>query len=234
MKKELNLEDVRFSIEIEVEFPNTENSEELINKHRVIPGWEMDYDGTLDNGAEYRPKKRNKLHFTTDSLTQITEIIALIKAHKGRIRPSCGFHIHIDTKYFSNKDIVSIVKRFISRQDYIVKKFNTLKNRLKSQSCKVPKEVYDKITPEMITQIKRGNNFSRYEDNYTGDLSYFTERHFALNLQALEAHGTLEFRLFNGTIQYRRIRNYVKWTIQFCINNRFHEKNKKSKKNYNK
>lgn len=65
-----NLKNVRFSIEMEVEFPDSKDSQKLINKHRLIRGWEIDYDGSLDNGAEYRPKDRNKLYWTMIALTK--------------------------------------------------------------------------------------------------------------------------------------------------------------------
>lgn len=40
-KKDRALDTVRVGVEIEVEFKNEEISEKLINKHRVIPKWDI-------------------------------------------------------------------------------------------------------------------------------------------------------------------------------------------------
>ena len=42
------LSNIRFGIEIEVEFPLVKDSYELIEKNRLIRGWEIDYDGCFD------------------------------------------------------------------------------------------------------------------------------------------------------------------------------------------
>jgi len=203
------LENIRFGIEIEVEFPEAEDSYSLISKHRIIPGWTIDDDGSLDNGAEYKPKNNNKLYFEKDCITQIKEILALIKVHKGHIKPSCGLHCHIDMSKFNNQEIVNIVKYFIFNQDKIIKDFVVLKSRLRRTTKKVPFHIYKKIKKSTIKDIKR--------DYYLGKEDYFNDRYYLLNLQSLNKHKTLEFRLSNGTIQIRKIRHYIRWCIEFCL-----------------
>lgn len=207
MKKKLD--NIRFAIELEVEFPKHKDSQKLIDKHRIISGWEMDIENSLENGAEYRPKKRNKLYFNEDSLDQIREIIGLIKAHRGNIKPSCGLHIHIDMSNFSDKEIVNITKAFIKHQDYLYKEFKVLKSRLDDMAHSIPTTEAKNITEYNIKQVKNGSVDVESE--------YLRERFFALNLQSLHKYNTLEFRLFNGTIQVSRIKAYVKWAIQFCL-----------------
>ena len=213
-RRKVVLQAVRFGIEIEVEFPETEESRELIEKHRLIRGWEIDDDGSLDNGAEYRPKNSNHLHYDKDSLDQIKEIIGLIKAHKGHIRPTCGLHLHINMKQFTEKEIISIIKSFAKQQNHLFRKFNVLKSR-NDTAMKLPKIDVARLTPQIIKKIKQGALELGPE--------YFHERHFSLNLLSLKEHGTLEFRLFNGTIMIRKIQSYIKWAIQFCIENGKHE-----------
>ena len=209
-KKERTLENVRFGVEIEVEFPTVKDSMLLIQKHRIIKGWEMDSDGSLDNGAEYRPKNRNKLYFNEDCEDQIKEIIGLIKAHRGTIRPTCGLHIHIDTSKFTNKEIVQIIKKFIIKQDGLYRKFRVLKHRIETSAMKIPKSIKTKINSNIVDKLYD-------EDYFETNVDYFKHRHYGLNITSLNTHNTLEFRLFNGTIQVRNILNYIKWTIEFCI-----------------
>lgn len=203
------LEKIRFGVEIEVEFPKEKDSWDLIQRNKVIAGWSMDYDGSLNNGAEYKPKDKNHLYYNDESMTQIKEIIALVKVHKGNIRPTCGLHIHVDMKQFNNKEIINIVKAFIRKQDDIIKKFKVLKFRLSEQQ-KIHKNIIKKLNVNTIRNIKKGKNLT--ED-------FFNDRYYLLNIQSLHEHKTLEFRLFNGTIQPSKIKKYIKWALEFCIRN---------------
>jgi len=211
MRKKRELNKIRFAVEIEVEFPDVKDSYNLIEKNRLIRGWELDYDGSLNNGAEYRPKDRNHLYFNEDSFDQIKEIIGLIKAHKGHIKPSCGFHVHIDTKKFTRKEIINIAKAFYKHQDYIYQEFKVLKSREKENAKKLHKGMTEKLNTRKVTLISRGDCAFK-ED-------VFMDRDYGLNLYALNLHNTIEFRFFNGTIQARKIKQYVKWCIEFCLNN---------------
>ena len=212
-KKARTFETLRFSVEIEVEFPDQKDSQKLIEKHRIIRGWALDYDGSLENGAEYRPKDRNKLFWNEDSIDQIKEIIGLIKAHKGDIRSTCGLHVHVDMKDFTYKEIARIIKMYIKDQHKICKEFKMLKCRT-DYAQKIPKSVRRYLTESNIRKVK--NNELEYGE---GGCEYLTERHYSLNIDALNKHGTLEFRLFNGSIQIRRIKKYIKWCLNFCIKN---------------
>ena len=212
-KKARTFETLRFSVEIEVEFSDKKDSQKLIEKHRIIPGWALDYDGSLDNGAEYRPKDRTHLHWNEDSIDQIKEIIGLIKAHKGDIRSTCGLHVHVDMKDFTYREIANIIKAYIKDQNKICKEFKMLKQRL-DYAQKIPKSVIRYLTESNIRKVKEGQ--LEYGE---GGCQYLTERHYSLNVDALHKHGTLEFRLFNGSIQIRRIKAYIKWCLNFCLNN---------------
>lgn len=202
---------VRFGVELEVEFPHSKDSQKLIAKHRLISGWEIDFDGTLDNGAEYRPKNKNKLFWNEDCFDQIKEIIGLIKAHRGNIKGStCGLHVHVDMKQFSNSEIVNIIKTFIKEQGKIYRQFRIIPSR-KEYAQKIPIEVIKQLT------IKRIQDLRRYQDINDYDSGYFTDRHYAVNILSLNKHGTMEFRLFNGSLKINQIKKAIKFAIQFCL-----------------
>lgn len=169
-KTEIKLVDIRkirFAVEIEVEFPHSKDSQKLIERHRVLDGWEIDDDGSLTNGAEYRPKNGNHLHFNEESLTQIKEILALIKVHKGRVGKNCGLHIHINCKNYSDKQIMFIVKEFVACQKYIVKAFNVHSDRLEDTCKLLPKENLSKLTEKQIHNFRKQTDEWSYE-GYNG------------------------------------------------------------------
>ena len=186
----------------------------MIKKHRIIPKWSLDYDGSLESGCEYRPKDCNKLHFNEDSIYQIKEILGLIKAHRGHIRSSCSLHVHVDASKLSNLEICNIVKAFIKVQPSIVRQFKPLRSRLHHYAKRIPRPILKEITPKIVGLIRSGQMNMDISDR-----DYFNERYYMLNLQSLEQHGSLEFRIFNGSVQIRTIKRNIKWCIEFVLNN---------------
>jgi hypothetical protein len=162
----VKIESIRYGIEIEVEFPRSKDSQKLIDRHRVLDGWEIDYDGSLENGAEYRPKNKNHLYWNEESLTQLKEILSLIKCHHGRVSKNCGLHIHINCKLFSDKQVLFIIKEFIACQRYIVKTFEVHPDRLENTCALLPKKGLSKLTEKQIHNFRRqtqGWNYSGYD-----------------------------------------------------------------------
>ena len=212
-KAKRTFDTLRFSIEAEVEYPNTKDSSKLIEKHRIIRGWDISYDGSLDNGSEYKPKDKNKLYWNEDCIDQIKEIIGLIKAHKGNSgNGTAGLHCHIDMSQFSYKEICNIVKAFIKQQNKIYKQFNVLKCRY-DYAQKIPKNTLKYITENNIKKVKDGSDSCR-------DINeYLCERHYGLNILALEKYNTLEFRFFNSSIQISNIKRAIKFCLNFCLDN---------------
>ena len=208
---------LRFAVEIEVEFPKAEDSSNLITRHKLIPGWEIDHDGSLDNGAEYRPRQGNHLHYNKESLTQLKEILALIRVHQGRVNQNCGLHIHINCKQFTDKQVLTIIQEFVHKQRYIVNKFKVHPTRLKNTCKLLPKKNLSEISVKKINTfraIDQDWNFSRY--------NYFSDKYYSLNITHLSRkdYGTLEFRLFNATLNYSDLKDRILWTLKFiksCI-----------------
>jgi hypothetical protein len=215
-KKEIRLIDItkiRFAVEIEVEFPHSKDSQKLIDRHRVLNGWEIDCDGSLDNGAEYRPKDGNHLYYNEESLTQLKEMLALIRVHRGKVMKSCGLHIHINCKNFTDKQILFIIKEFIACQKYIIKTFEVHPDRL-ADTCKLlPRENLNKLTEKQIHNFRKQTQEWSY-DGYNGLLD---EKYQALNVSHLRQgdYGTLEFRLFDATLSYKKLVAQIKWTLEF-------------------
>jgi hypothetical protein len=211
--KLIDIKKIRFAVEIEVEFPHSKDSQKLIDRHRVLEGWEIDYDGSLDNGAEYRPKNGNHLYWNEESLTQLKEILALIKVHRGKVMKTCGLHIHVNCKNFTDKQILEIVKEFIHRQKYIIKRFEVHPDRLEDTCKMLPRENLNKLTEKQIHNFRKQKEMWSYE-GYNGLLD---EKYQACNISHLREgdYGTIEFRLFDATLSYRKLKEQIYWTLTF-------------------
>jgi len=211
--KLVNISKIRFSPEIEVEFPKSKDSQKLIDRHTLLTGWEIDYDGSLANGAEYRPKRSNHLFYNEESMTQIKEMLALIRVHRGRVDKSCGLHIHINAKNFTDKQIVTIIKEFIAKQRYIVKRFEVHPDRLAGTCRLLPRENLNKLTEKQIHNFRRQTQ----EWSYSGYNGLLDEKYNALNITHLRQgdYGTLELRLFDSTLSFKKIKAQILWSLNF-------------------
>jgi len=113
-------------------------------------------------------------------------------------------------KDFTDKEIINIVRAFYRKQKSIIQKFKVLKYRLQEQSM-LPKGAL-KLNPKILNDIRK-DKASKYDEDY-----YYT-RYYLLNITSLNEFNTLEFRMANGTIQHKIIKQHIKWCLEFCKNN---------------
>jgi len=213
-KKELKIVDIRkirFAPEIEVEFNKNVDADKII-AHEKIRKWDVKYDGSLTNGAEFTPIDSNKLYWNRESLRQIQDVLRRIKTHRGVVSGRCGLHIHLDMTPFSDEEVVKIVQEFIHKQRWIVNKFHVKLDRLDNTCKLLPRKYLTKITARNIhTLRKQGDWYSQY--------NYF-DRYSALNILCLSINGSIEIRLFNASTSYEQLTSCIRWCLLFikdCI-----------------
>ena len=208
MKKRLKHIDIRFSVEIEVEFPTTDEDLYTIESETNISGWYVGEDGSLDYGLEYKPKINNHLYLNDKTINQIKTLCNNIKNVGGEALYSCGLHVHVDITNFTKKEICNIVKNFMDKQEMYAKKFNTRPDRL---------DCYCQFFPNDICNMNKIKEMVEYNDRdiYIENEPH-NKHHFILDTN-IYRHNTLEFRLFNGTLNYKKIIKYVRWAIDFTL-----------------
>ena len=213
-EKEIKLIDIhkiRFSPEFEFELPAKMDSDKLIDRGKTLKGWEIKGDGSLTNGIELSPEHSNHLYYNKDDLMQIKEVLALCRVYKAKALPSCGLHLHIDIKKFSDKQILFIIKEWVHRQKYIAKRFNVSKARIE-ETCKfLPKSELHKLTEKEIHAFR--NNLRSSFRSY----GYLDNKYYSLNANHLPKsdYQTLEFRMFSSTVNFREIKEAIYFTLNF-------------------
>jgi len=214
-KEEIKLVDIkriRFAPELEFEMPSEKISEKLIERGRTLRGWELKNDGSLEHGIEISPENSNHLYYNDDSLMQIKEILALVRVYRGKALPTCGLHIHISTKNMTDKQILNLIKEWVHRQKFIVKRFETSKERL-AETCKLlPRNELYKLTEKDIHAFR--NNLRTSFRSY----GYLDEKYYSLNASHLPKndYGTLEFRCFESTTNFKEIKSIIYFVLTFC------------------
>ena len=126
---------------------------------------------------------------------------------------SSGIHIHIDAKTHTPNSLKNLVNLVASKEDLLYKSLNIDIERLRY--CK-------KVNDDLIATINKKKPKTLealadiwYEGYGSEDRArhYHNSRYHGLNLHSTFTKGTIEFRLFNGTLHAGKIKAY----IQFCL-----------------
>ncbi len=124
----------------------------------------------------------------------IKSLCTTIKKRGGYVNKSCGGHIHIDAKdikdFMKKSDNVVLATKLITLCEPALYSV-TGRNRLNNSYCN-PISLRDEC------------HFNIPEEKIWDTDELFGDRYWSVNFSALEDHGTLEFRLFAGTLEHEK------------------------------
>ncbi|WP_373181223.1 amidoligase family protein [Clostridium butyricum] len=150
-----------------------------------------------------------------EDIETLQELIRKLR-HAGAVSESklkCGIHIHIGAKGHTPNTLKNLVNLIAAKEDLIYKSLEIDPARVKY--CK-------KVNNHLIETInkKKPKSLKELADIWYSDYGvenrsrhYHTSRYHGLNLHSTFTKGTIEFRLFNGTMHAGKIRSY----IVFCL-----------------
>lgn len=147
-----------------------------------------------------------------EDIVTIQEIIRKLKEHGAFVNKSCGIHVHIDASPFDARTLRNITNIMAAKEDLIYKALNVSVARQHRWCQPVEQRFLDELNqkkPKTLDGVERiwYNGASRSYEHYD------SSRYHCLNLHSVFQKGTIEFRLFNGTLHAGKIKAY----IQFCL-----------------
>lgn len=173
-------------------------------------------DGTTDYSDEYRVELVTP-PLNYEDIETLQEIIRVLREAGGKANSSCGIHVHVDGANHNADSLRRLTGIFNSRQDLFYEALNI--GHRANTWCK-------KTDPKLFQTMKKDKHLTTrkleviwYSDanhQYRGGIDhshYNNTRYQGLNLHAFFTKGTVEFRLFNGTMHAGKIKAY----IQFCL-----------------
>jgi len=191
--------------------------------------WKLERDSSIS--PEVKSGSENSKHYasedyqtemvspilTYDDLEDLQQIVRELREKGAFSNNSCGIHVHVDGANHSPLSLKRLVCFMIARQDLIYdsleigQRANRWCHKLNENILKEMKKnaVLDRETVERIW-------YGRANDGYCGGINhehYNETRYHGINLHAFFTKGTVEFRLFNGTLHAGKIKAY----IQFCL-----------------
>lgn len=204
-----------FGIEIECFGPTMEQAAEAIRatgieievegyNHHTRPVWKIVPDSSVANGFEVV----SPILSGNDGLGQVKKVATALVGAGAKVDRRCGFHVHVDARDLTGADLVNCVRRYAAHESVI-----------------------DSYMPE--ARRAGNNNFCR---SMSGILRYFenpttteapravagrvSERYYKFNLCAFLRHGTVEFRQHSGTVDYRKMLNWIAFCLHFVEDSR--------------
>lgn len=150
------------------------------------------------------------------------------------VNEDCGIHIHIDGVQQNRISLNNLLKIFYNMQDMVYDGLKVSQTRTQCVCKKIDKDLIDRIEeklPNSYNALILDWYNSYYRNDTTGDLTFDedingfcdlkwhmadqkdTSRNFGLNLHGFFHRGAIEFRLFNGTLDFKKIKAY----IDFCL-----------------
>ncbi len=149
---------------------------------------------------------------TYDEIPKLQKVVRALRAAGARCDAQTGIHVHVNASRHDAKSLARLVKLINSKEELLFKALRVNEARLAQYARRVDQRFLRRIVrraPEDLRQLNRA--WYGRQDLHPMHLS--ATRYFGLNLHAVWAKGTIEFRYFNGTTHAGKVKAYV----QLCL-----------------
>lgn len=147
-----------------------------------------------------------------EDIETIQELVRKLRRAGACVNDSCGIHIHVDAAPHSAKTLRNLVNIMVSKEDLLYKALAVDVAREDHYCQKTDLRFLDELNRKKPKSIE---SFERMW--YHGDSRRYTHydnsRYRALNLHSVFASGTIEFRLYNGTMHAGKIKTYIQLSL---------------------
>lgn len=190
------------------------NERDIADKeHRI---WRVVRDASIDAYSDEEQCELVTPILQYQDLEVLLGLVERIQESGGKVNRSCGLHIHVDAKGFTPQAVVNLVTLVGSREQLLYKALGIPKERMRY--CKrINDELVETILsekPENLEQLRK-NWYLESPYELVGG-KYHSTRYHGLNLHAMFTKGTIEFRLFNSTLNPIKVKAYVQFILALC------------------
>lgn len=165
-------------------------------------------------GEDYKVELVTPILYYSD-IENLQQIVRDLRHAGAKVNRSCGMHIHVGAEKFTPATLRNLSNLFANNEDMIYKALQVDEEHRNIDYCKKTSESYLKELNERKPDTEDAFRMIWYNDKtpYTYHRHYDDSRYRGLNLHAFFTKGTVEFRLFNGTLHAGKVKSY----IQFCL-----------------
>jgi hypothetical protein len=182
--------------------------------------WKVGTDGSLDSA----PSGTLGLEFKTIPLAgplglkALVEGVRVLKSAGAKVNASCGLHIHVGIPDATRLDVVRRLVAMCARFERVLYATTGSVTRENNTSYCVP--IRDKVKPTLekrawsrrdLVMAQQGNPYDENGDTVGNQRGYMgSSKYSSVNFQPLlDGRGTVEFRLFAGTLNVQKILGHL-------------------------
>ena len=179
--------------------------------------WKVMYDGSLPNNTL---RERGGAEIVSPILyyrdiETVQKLVTLLKSKGVQVNEKCGIHIHVGAHHLNVQQLKNLANVMYSKEDIIYKALQVSENR-EQHYCKKTDEVFiDKLNTEKPADMQSLKNlwYSTLAPFENSNNHYNKSRYHSLNYHATFTKGTVEFRLFNGSLDADEIKAYIQFVL---------------------
>lgn len=206
----------RFGIEVEFGFQDGYTTEHVSRALR-----EAGLGGYVDNYSSHRPTHwvlktdasvRGGMELVSPPLDfdneeerkQVTTAIEAIRPY-AKTRTDAGVHVHVEATDLSGEQVSNVVRTFVHFEDILFRIASSGWN-----SIRPGRHMFAPLRQEQITQLARSKSQEDLRIGFYGRNPFnHSARYVAVNLDSYFTRGTIEFRIFNCTMNSMRAQTYL-------------------------
>ena len=149
-----------------------------------------------------------------NGLAELAKAVKALAGAGARVDRTCGVHIHIGMDGLNGAQIMNVVDYYAANQSHI----NGLvaRSRLSSGYCR-PANQMSRYTMQAISQARQATNPTQIRDAFRNG-----ERYYSVNVTSYAKYGTLEFRQHQGSLNGKKLTNWVKFLLATVENGLLH------------
>lgn len=200
------------------------------SKHRI---WRVVRDASIEAESEEQCELVTPILVYKD-LEIVNQVLAKLKEAGAAVNKSCGLHIHVDAKGFTPQAVVNLVTLIGSREQLLYRALDIPKDRMRYCKC-INDDLVSMILEKKPASMEELRHDWYLESPYeTASGKYHSTRYHGLNLHAMFTKGTVEFRLFNSSIEPKVVKAYIQFVLTLSRQAQLHKKAvMKKQKSYN-
>lgn len=151
-----------------------------------------------------------------NDIETLQEIVRELRKAGAFVNETCGLHVHVGAAGLTTQAIRNLVNNVASHEELLYQALAVHENR--KHYCKPTNERFlrelNEKKPAALEELKT----IWYGDGAAHDIHYDKSRYTILNLHALFTKGTIEFRLFNGTMHAGEVKTAIQLSCALVAN----------------
>ncbi len=174
--------------------------------------WQVVADASLnDYPANLRAEVVSPILEYAD-LDELQRVVRALRAAGAKATASCGCHVHVGAENHNAATLANLLKLVAAHERHLVEALGVNADRRARYARDVDDQVLRRICarrPRTMDEL----NAAWYGTPTPNPGRTHYSRYHAINLNALWCHGTVEFRLFDGTLHAGKVRSYVQLAL---------------------